>query len=364
MTVVALGWRRGYTPSMLTLLLVACTTTIPDVWTPPGEPGPLLVATDEDAFDHAGLEIPVQIWFPASEVDEDVHVYSDLLAGTAADGGTPDCAEPRPVLVFSHGNGGVRYQSIFLTERLASRGWIVVAPDHVGNTTFDIESIPRHEVAIRRPADVAAAFDHLVSRAEDRDDRLFGCVDAAAGYAVAGHSFGGYTALATGGAPLDLAAMDAVCPGGDWLCGMQEVYRAEHGDDRGDLADPRVWAVVAHAPVGKTQLDNGGITVPTMVIGAKNDTLTPWESEVKPIAEELTVADRALVGIANVGHYQFTDFCVDSFPNCDVAEPSISETHALINELTTAWLDVHRGEARSAAALPPTDAWLEWVALD
>lgn len=44
---------------------------------------------------------------------------------------------PFPLVVYSHGNGGLRYVSAFLTEHLASHGFIVVAPDHVGNTAID-----------------------------------------------------------------------------------------------------------------------------------------------------------------------------------------------------------------------------------
>jgi predicted dienelactone hydrolase len=32
----------------------------------------------------------------------------------------------------------VRFQSYFLCEHLASHGFVVVAPDHIGNTTIDL----------------------------------------------------------------------------------------------------------------------------------------------------------------------------------------------------------------------------------
>jgi dienelactone hydrolase len=43
-----------------------------------------------------------------------------------------------PVVVFSHGFGGMRLQSVGLTAHLASRGYVVVAPDHSGRMLGDI----------------------------------------------------------------------------------------------------------------------------------------------------------------------------------------------------------------------------------
>ena len=43
-----------------------------------------------------------------------------------------------PVVLFSHGFGGMRIQSFSLAEHLASRGYIVVAPDHPGRMLTDV----------------------------------------------------------------------------------------------------------------------------------------------------------------------------------------------------------------------------------
>ena len=40
---------------------------------------------------------------------------------------------PYPLILFSHGNGGVRFQNFTLCEYLASHGFLVAAPDHTGN---------------------------------------------------------------------------------------------------------------------------------------------------------------------------------------------------------------------------------------
>lgn len=46
--------------------------------------------------------------------------------------------EPLPTVVFSHGLGGFRDQSVDLTTHLASRGYVVVSADHPGRRLYDV----------------------------------------------------------------------------------------------------------------------------------------------------------------------------------------------------------------------------------
>ena len=74
---------------------------------------------------------------------------------------------PFPVALFSHGNSGLRRQSCFLTTHIASWGAVVAAPDHSGNTTFEMVSVTDpdelkqiHLNARRdRPRDLATVLD-------------------------------------------------------------------------------------------------------------------------------------------------------------------------------------------------------------
>jgi predicted dienelactone hydrolase len=353
---------------MLLTLLLACTgpddsdSTVPDAWSAPDEAGPWLVGTDELAITSSATGVPlaVQVWFPAASASEAVYSYDDIAEGTARAGGVPDCATPHPVVMFSHGNGGLRYQSYFLTEWLASHGYVVIAPDHTGNTVFDLDDIPRVEVALRRPVDIGDAFDAVAA-----SDAYGSCVDPAAGFAIIGHSFGGWTSLATSGAHIDLATLDAICTGDgpDFLCGLQDAWRAANpGDESGDLSDPRVWAMVPLAPVARWSLGGGipGITVPSLVIGGTTDELTTWDGEVHPIFDLLRAQPADLAGLVHAGHFTFTDFCVGSLNGCGPDDMPPDVAHAYVNTLATAFLDVARGEDRSAAFLPIDSADVTW----
>jgi predicted dienelactone hydrolase len=353
--------------------LAACTSTPePAVskddtpWSEPGAPGFWQVSTTSYTLDDGSLPLPVQVWTPTLEETSRAATYDGLPIGHAIAEAPPACDTPRPVVVFSHGNAGKRYQSVFLTEWLAAHGYLVAAPDHIGNTTLDVDTVPRSEVAIRRPQDIQRTFDSLIERADDPQDQLFGCLDPAAGYAIVGHSFGGYTALATAGAPLDLQGLATACDQESFaLCGVEEVWASQFPDDpSGFLGDSRVWASIALTPAGIGALGAtmDQIKVPTMIIGAVEDITTPWDTVVRPLYTGLTVTPRVLAGLSPVGHYSFTNFCVFADDGCSDAFVPVEDVHQLTNTLTTAFLDISRGESRAERSLRGDDPMVqEWI---
>jgi predicted dienelactone hydrolase len=174
--------------------------------------------------------LPTETWYPAADrhagadLDDATKDEFDVVPGvsTRKQQAVRD-AEPAdgtfvPV-VFSHGFGGHRRQTTHLCSHLASHGYVVTAPDHVGNTLDDVMrdllggvSDERAlevfaESAADRPADVSLALDALGA-----GDAGLPVVDGAAG--VAGHSFGGWTALAAVAADDRFAAALPLAPGG------------------------------------------------------------------------------------------------------------------------------------------------------
>lgn len=181
-----------------------------------------------------------------------------------------------PLLIFSHGSGGIRFQSVFYTRHLASHGFIVAAPDHPGNTLIDnTESLPL--LTMDRPRDVQFLLDRLLDPASV-PEIIDGHVDADR-IGVTGHSFGGFTALAV--------ATAAFNP-----------------------RDDRVKAIVPLAPFAS--IYSAGalalVRVPVMIQGSTGDTTTPFATNQQQPYDRLA-APRYLVEITDGQHLTFASTC-------------------------------------------------------
>jgi dienelactone hydrolase len=107
-----------------------------------------------------------------------------------------------PLLLFSHGNGGLRMQNAFWCEHMASHGYIVMSPDHTGNCAvtfvdgkmvlFQDKEDARKQSSVDRPKDLSFLIDCMDRMNKGGDSRFFQRVDMER-IGAAGHSFGGYT---------------------------------------------------------------------------------------------------------------------------------------------------------------------------
>ncbi|MCB9758978.1 MAG: alpha/beta fold hydrolase [Alphaproteobacteria bacterium] len=113
--------------------------------------------------------------------------------------------DPYPVVLFSHGFGGMRRQSLDLAGHLASRGYVVVAVDHPGRMLNDVlpclfdpaldgcdlealfASIDGEDPAIEDLEDALIWVDNIV---DDDESFLYGAIDTSL-IGVMGHSAGG-----------------------------------------------------------------------------------------------------------------------------------------------------------------------------
>ncbi len=358
----------------LALVLSGCPTDEPEpdpqepTFHPPDAPGPFAAGTDDHQLvSRDGLTLPVQVWFPAEPREDDPYRYDDLLDAGVPDHAVPACAAPHPAIVFTHGNSGIRYQTYSVMEFLATHGYVVAAPDHVHNTFLDHDQDLWAWLALRRPHDVADTFDWLAAEADDPASPYHGCLDPAAGYAVIGHSFGGFTTFAVAGAPLDLSVLAAWCAGSDEEgCEYVDAWLDAHpGETISDRSDPRTWAGVPWEPAWHEVFGDGlaEIGVPMLVVGGDRDTLTPWESAVVPTYEGLVTTPRALARLEDAGHYSLTDMCgilPGEFNGCGDDFRPPEEVLETTRTLTLAFLQWVQGQDEAADWLPPEAGIDHW----
>lgn len=300
-----------------------------------------------------GRKLPVQIWYPAEPGSTEgatpaTYPFPGLeVPSESGYADLPVADGEFPLVVYSHGNGGLRYVSSFLTEHLASHGFIVVAPDHTGNTAIDTfagTSEPRDQVALDRPEDVTLTIDAALAGSPGFEE-VSASIDPES-IGVIGHSFGGYTALAVAG-------------------GVGEVP-----------PDDRVDAIVGLAAA--TGLDDASleaIDIPTLVEWASDDQTVEVATNA-PRPDEL-VPGRPYVraDITGAQHQSFTDICsyqdqlaempelpqalveaVNDYASegCEDGQLDIDEAHRIINRVTTAFLiEQLRGDDSYVVLLDP-----------
>ncbi|MFN7135533.1 MAG: alpha/beta hydrolase family protein, partial [Myxococcales bacterium] len=183
---------------------------------------------------------------------------------------------PYPLVVFSHGQGGIRWQSTFYTVLLASHGYVVVSPDHEGNTIADALAdrlTPPTEGVGNRPGDVSILLT-LISRLK-AEHPLANMVDMER-VGVTGHSFGGLTSLR-------VAALDK-----------------------------RVKVIVPQTPPS-TELSWIGISpvqldIPVMIQASRLDRTLPWTEHIDPSWGDFK-RPRYLMELVTGGHFTFSDLC-------------------------------------------------------
>jgi len=189
----------------------------------------------EDAAPGGGSprELMVQLWYPAlpshnrfaryreaRETDAPSSYQSVILTNSRLDAPVAFTGSPFPVILFNHAWGGRRTNDTFLTEELASQGYIVASIDHTynaslvafpdgrvvrGNAANDINALetstPERVRAIwdkeltKWVADQRFVLDGLADMNIAADTQWFGRLDTDRAGAI-GHSFGGAAATA------------------------------------------------------------------------------------------------------------------------------------------------------------------------
>lgn len=294
------------------LLLWACTPSTPkesgtlgvDLPSELTAPGPYPVGFREGSQSWAAPDgersLRLVTWYPASDTagTEPVYHRQDLSVSVGSD--IPIAGGSFPVAVYSHGHMGYAEVSSFLAEHLASHGWIVLAPDHTGNTIAD-GSERSTEIYYERPLDISAVLDGLSS-----DTFLEGHV-AEGPVLGLGHSFGGYTMLALAGARYDPAMMEACTPEGGSFCSrMTPERQALFG---GGFREDRIGAFIAMAPGDFVLFGSAGlqeVVVPVLHMTATLD--QPEGSEGDQIWEGLRDGDDRRMILLEGGHQSFSDF--------------------------------------------------------
>jgi predicted dienelactone hydrolase len=384
---------------ILILVLISVVMFAPRERTPAAGPGletlpyarPGQFAVGFRELSDRGHGVPeLSVWYPAAEREEMVaqtdYAYEIGIGGPLgvltiaktsgrAQPAAPldPSAGPYPLVILSPGYAVGAPAYAWLSEHLASYGFVVIVPWY--EETLASAANQFWMAALSRPESLRDVLDYAEDQSET-GGAFAGMIDPER-VAVAGHSIGGYAALAAAGARLDLEAFSIRCEEARarqdpaaWLCelflpnlpGMADLAGLEAIPEGRwpSMRDDRVQAVIAMA--GDAYLfDRAGlaeINIPVMAIGGTGDGDTPYLWGAHPTYEYTSSPEKARVGLEGADHMVFTGscdrvswiaavvfsgFCTD--PAWDKAA-----AHILVRHLTTAFLLAELMQDADAAA--------------
>lgn len=225
----------------------------------------------------------------------------------------PNSLAPSSVIVISHGLGGDRNTFKYLAEQLASYGFAVAVPEHLGSDSQRLRSllsgrvdaIVEPEEFINRPRDVTYLLNEL-ERLDAASPNIHLNLQQVG---VIGQSFGGYTALALAGANLNFTKLQNNCGEDSNLFNASLLLQCRalglpHQDY--NLRDPRIVAAIAINPITSSIFGQAGVAqiqIPVAIVSSSADKVAPaLPEQIQPFAW-LTASEKYLILLAGGTHF-------------------------------------------------------------
>jgi len=265
--------------------------------------------------------LKLEIWYPAvlPTGSEDLVIYEEerrfpndpdnqqikySFAGRASRDAAPELKDGAfPLVIVSHGYPGSRFLLTYLTENLASKGYVVVAIDHMESTYTDVGGF--QSTLLNRSRDILFVLDQITELSKAGSASFLSGLASADNVALIGYSMGGYGVLNAAGAGYSqqLVTMFGTLTDGSRTI---EVLTANHPDYKA-LYNSRIKAVVAFAPWG---MERGcwdsegleGIKIPIFFVAGSMDDISGYEKGTKAIYLLAVNSDRYLLTYQNARH--------------------------------------------------------------
>ena len=231
-----------------------------------------------------GRAVTVELWYPAAAAPE---AFQSAVRDAAPASGR------YPLILYSHGAASHRREAALLAPHLASRGYVVAAPDYAGDTLDDVLAdaknvdgrLPRHRdtadvIVVNRPHDAVFALDRVLGG----DDPSIAAIIDATRIGACGVSLGGWTSLRVISMDRLPRAMFIVAP--SW--GTSGPF-----PETGVLQTPQV------------RLDDWGRSVPTFLLASDRDTLVIL-GDLRELYRRLPSPKRFAV-LENASHFHWVE---------------------------------------------------------
>lgn len=259
-------------------------------------------------LERAARRLPVRIWYPAGDTSgaeatgyphtlrrPGVPDMELLTPGIARKNAPAARGERFPLVFVSHGYGGWSASMSYLTENLASKGYVVAAIDHLdrppgGKTNASLDFA---NVLIDRSRDQREAISQLLSAASGAGSGWSSVINPEA-VGLIGYSMGGYGALTTAGADID--------PDSPTVRLIPAAARTLLFEAPGPDVSGSIRALVTIAPWGGQPANRtwsaaslGRIRAPVLLIDGDQDDVVDYRRGVRGVFDALTTERHLLV---------------------------------------------------------------------
>lgn len=261
--------------------------------------------------------IRARVWYPAHSVQgssttsfehvlpkQDGTSIKFAISSLAVTDAQAIAGQRFPVVIVSHGYNGWDSFMTWLTENLATKGYVVIAINHADERVTNPAEFPVSfgNVLINRAADIRAVIDDLDKRQGRQDDPIGHIIDAEK-IALVGYSMGGFGSLGAAGLNYNpespvFTQMPPVA--------KDAIFASQNASD--EIAN-RIKAVVALAPFGGrsdvrvwSEDELATWRKPTLIIDGDNDDIVEFKGGVEWLFDKMTNSERQLLIFQNARH--------------------------------------------------------------
>lgn len=301
----------------------------------------------------SGCKVTVEVWYPATDAykgkDTDETTFDRFTVAGLTELTQEAVREARiapeklPLILYFHGAYGYRREVAHVATHLASRGYIVAAPDFPGDNIADLKLGVENDETLSQPVDVSAVnrpyqasfvLDSLLS---DSDFAPFIDVDNIGTF---GQSMGGFTSLRLNSIDARPKASLPIAP----LYGKND------------------WVPQLNRIESQLRTDDWNRPVSTLLLAGERDTfvLLPY---LRELAEKLREPKRLAI-LRNAGHFHWAlgaeqgheifrqSYLSGNITDREVNGRAIGEAMRPFSELAPAW---HAADTARALCLAHFD---------
>ena len=200
-------------------------------------------------------------------------------------------SQPAPIVIISHGFGAIKENFVFIAQHLASYGYVVLVPEHIGSNLSYRQTYLEGRLNtllspiefLNRPQEISFLIDQLEEFVTSNSQwAQFLNLEQ---IGVMGDSLGGTTVLALAGAEIDHTRLLKTCNQENIILNFSLYLqcRAQYLPPQNfNLGDPRIKAAIAGHPLASGIFGPEGmskINIPLLITAGSEDLVAPVVTE-------------------------------------------------------------------------------------